>query len=183
MRIRHWRDILDEVAEASGPSDKWTAIAGDRTDGLGEDLVLGHPRVGVYHLKTYAKNPFEVKGVGTRVARKIDDDLEEFFPTETSPARFGIKEHADDPETSKDRARSLAAVLKAHQEAPTSGEDLFVDVMEAMESPAYGPMEYDPNGRPDALDDFSDTFEEAENLLTSELDELIQADEIDRGFF
>ncbi|OYR81814.1 hypothetical protein DJ72_10285, partial [Halorubrum distributum] len=58
----------------------------------------------------------------------------------------------------------------------------FEDVMEAVESPAFGPMEYEFDGRPDELDELSDTFEEAEELLTGELDDLIEDDDVDRGF-
>jgi flagellar capping protein FliD len=32
--------------------------------------------VGAFQLKTYAKNPFQVEGVGAQVARSIDDELE-----------------------------------------------------------------------------------------------------------
>jgi hypothetical protein len=54
--------------------------------------------------------------------------------------------------------------------------------MEAMDSPAFGPMEYDMTGRPEGLDALSETFEEAEDLLSAELDDLVETDEVDRGF-
>jgi len=57
MRVRDWDDILADVASDSTDPDGWRAVAGSRREGLGEDLYFGHPSVGVYHLKTYAKNP------------------------------------------------------------------------------------------------------------------------------
>jgi len=54
--------------------------------------------------------------------------------------------------------------------------------MEAIDSPAFGPMDYEFDGRPDELDELSDTFEEAEELLSSELEDLIDEDDVDRGF-
>ena len=54
--------------------------------------------------------------------------------------------------------------------------------MEAIDSPAYGSMEYDQYDRPDSLDELSTTFADPEEVLTSELDELIDKDNIDRGF-
>ena len=67
MRVRDWQDILADVTDAGVDPDGWRAVAGDRRDGLGEDLYLGHPNAGVYALKTYAKNPTELRGVGGRV--------------------------------------------------------------------------------------------------------------------
>lgn len=65
VRIRDWSDILEEAVEDSTSSNDWRAIAGQRESGVGEDFFLGHPSDGVYQFKTYAKNPYEVRGVGT----------------------------------------------------------------------------------------------------------------------
>jgi hypothetical protein len=43
-------------------------------------------------------------------------------------------------------------------------------------------MEYDMYDRPSELGELSDTFEEAEELLSKELDELIEEDDVGRGF-
>lgn len=181
MTVRDWQEIMEEVVEADADADDWRAVAGDRRRGVGEDMYLGHPSVGVYQLKTYAKNPFEVHGVGTRVARRIDDDLDLLFPQDAS-ARFGVQsgfESADEAETAADR---LEEVVQTHADAPTTPDALFDDVMEAIESPAYGSMEYDQYDRPDVLDELSTTFEETEDLLNSELDELVDEDGVGRGF-
>ena len=49
-------------------------------------------------------------------------------------------------------------------DAPTSGADLFDDVMEVVESPAFGPMDFDGYDRPESVSDLAETFEESEEL-------------------
>jgi hypothetical protein len=182
MRVRDWQDILEDVVESDADAGDWRAVAGDRRNGVGEDMFLAHPSVGVFQLKTFAKNPFEVRGVGARVARKVDDELDPLFPAEDSAGRFGVNDGFEAEEEAKDRAKQLEAVLETHADAPTTGDALFEDVMEALDSPAHGPMEFDMYDRPEGLDDLSDTFEEAEDLLTKELDDLVEEDDVGRGF-
>ncbi len=181
MRVRDWQDILEDVVESNAEPSDWRAVAGDRSGGVGEDMFLGHPSVGVFQLKTFAKNPFEVQGVGSQVARKIDDELEPLFPAEDGAGRFGVNRGIEDEDEAKTRAKELETVIETHAEAPTTGDALFEDVMDALDSPAFGPIEYDMYDRPDELEDLSDTFEEAEELLSAELDDLIEED-VGRGF-
>ncbi|SDZ82405.1 hypothetical protein SAMN04488065_0588 [Haloplanus vescus] len=182
MRVRDWQDILDDVTDESVDPDGWRAIAGQRRDGVGEDLYLGHPGVGVYHLKTYAKNPYDVRGVGARVARRIDDDIDPYLPTEDLSQRFAVQSAPEDEDEAKSTARRLEETIKVHAEAPTSPDDLFRDVMDAIDSPAYGPMEFDLSDRSEDLDALSETFADADDLLSAELDDLIESDGVDRGF-
>lgn len=183
MRVRDWQDILSDVTDGGHDPDDWRAVAGQRRGGVGEDLYLGHPAVGVYQLKTYARNPRELRGVGTQIARRVDEDLEPLFPRRDDDAgRFAVQRPPEDESEAKSMATRLEETLNVHSEAPTTSEDFFTDVMEAVDSPAFGPIEYELSDRPDRLDELSDTFEDADELLSSELDELIEADGVDRGF-
>ena len=183
MRVRDWTDILADVTERGDDPDAWRAVAGQRRRGVGEDLYLGHPSLGVFQLKTYAKNPYNVKGVGTQVARKVDGDIDSLLPRrDDSTGRFAVRGAPVDEEHAKSMATRLEETLRVHAEAPTTGEDLFTDVMEALDSPAFGPMEFELSERPDRLDDLSATFEDAEEVLNAELDDLLERDEVDRGF-
>lgn len=182
MRVRDWQDIVSDVVDRNVDPDGWRAVAGDRQSGLGEDLYLGHPNAGLFLLKTYAKNPFEVKGVGTQVARSLDDEIGSYLPNET-PGKFAVHSPPADEDEAETKARHLEETIRAHSEAPTTPDDLFDDVMGALESPAYGPMAYEPTDRPEELASLSTTFEDAEDLLDSELDDLVSDDEVDRGFF
>ncbi len=182
MRIREWQDILADVTDRNVHPNEWRAVAGDRQSGVGEDLYLGHPQAGLFVLKTYAKNPYDLRGVGSHVARNLDDEIGSFLPDHDESGRFAVQQAPDDEERAESQATKLSEVLKAHADAPTTPDALFEDVMDAIESPAFGPMAYDQYDRPDELEALADQFEEAETLLNAELEELIERDEVDRGF-
>lgn len=182
MRIRKWSDLLEDVSEQSSDAADWRAVAGDRAAGVGEDLYLAHPQAGVYLLKTYAKNPFEVQGYGAEVARSLDDEIGSFLPASESSDRFAVQSPPTDEDHAETITNRLQTVIETHADAPTTPQDFFDDVMDAIESPAFGPMTYDQYDRPDELDALSSRFEEADELLDAELDELIEANDVDRGF-
>jgi len=129
----------------------------------------------------FSKNPFELKGIGTEVARRIDDGIESYFPT-SGTGRFGVQPALTDEAEAEGTAKRVTEVLRTHAEAPTTGDDLFDDVMEAMDSPAFGPMDHDQYGRPERLEELTEEFEEAESLLEAEFDELVDTDGVGRGF-
>lgn len=181
MRVRDWEDIVADVVDQNVEPDEWRAVAGDRAGGIGEDLYLGHPAVGMFHLKTYAKNPYQVQGVGTKVARKVDEDIGSYLP-EQSDGRFAVRTAPGDEGEAEAMARRLEETVKAHADAPTTPDDLFSDMMEALDSPAYGPVEYDQHGRPSALSELATTFADAEEVLETEFEELVSADSVNRGF-
>lgn len=183
MRVRDWQDILGAVIETDAEPGNWQAVVGNRRGGLGEELYLGHPGAGVFLLKTFAKNPHQIEGVGTKVARKIDDDLEALFPGPDSGGRFGIKRPIRNRAEAEDRSEDLKAVLDAHRNAPTAPDDFFHDVMEALGSPAHGPATFEMAGRSESIDRLAGTFEEADELLSAELDELIDRSGVGRGFY
>jgi len=180
MHVRDWQDILEDVVESDADPDGWRAVGGTRANGIGEDLYVGHPSAGVFQLKTYAKNPFQVEGVGAEVARRIDDDLESLFPREAT-GQFGVQQPVTDEDEAKGKAKQLETVLQTHADAPTTPDALFEDVMDALDSPAYGPMEFEQSDRPEALSGLTDTFEEAEELLDAELDDLVD-ETVSKGF-
>lgn len=181
MRVRDWQDLVGDVVDRDVDPADWRAVAGPRRRGIGEDLYLGHPSVGLYQLKTYAKNPFEVRGLGGRIARRLDDEIEPLLPNDQA-GRFAVQQAPRDEDEAERKARRLEETVKAHAEAPGEPDDLFVDLMDALESPAYGPMDYDNYDRPDRLDEFASTFEDAEDLLESEFEDLIEDDGVNRGF-
>jgi len=182
MEVRDWQDIMEEVVDSGADPEGWRAVGGDRSGGIGEDLYMGHPSAGVFQVKTYARNPYEVEGVGARVARRVDDELDPLFPERGDAAgHFGVQEPVDEEEA-EGVAKRLETVIETHAEAPTSPEALFDDVMDAVESPAYGPMEFESHDRPDAVEELTDTFGEAEELLSAEFEDVID-DDVERGFY
>lgn len=182
MRVRDWQDIMADVVESDADPDGWRAVGGDRAGGIGEDLYIGHPGVGVFQLKTYTKNPYDVDGVGARVARRLDDDLDPLFPSKDAGGIFGVQQAPEDEEHAKQHAKDLETVVETHAEAPTTPQAFFEDIMDALDSPAYGPMEFENRDRPDQLEELTDTFDEAEELLDAEFDDIIDED-VERGFY
>ncbi|MFB6361948.1 MAG: hypothetical protein ABEH59_11585 [Halobacteriales archaeon] len=181
MHVRDWQDLVGDVVDRDVDPGDWRAVAGPRQGGIGEDLYLGHPSVGLYQLKTYAKNPFEVRGLGSRIARSLDDEIEPLLPA-AEDGRFAVQQPASDESEAERKARRLEETVKAHAEAPSRPDDLFDDLMDAIDSPAYGPLEFDNYDRPERLDEFAATFEDAEDLLESEFEDLIEDDGVNRGF-
>ncbi|GGN89752.1 MULTISPECIES: hypothetical protein [Haloarcula] len=181
MRVRDWQDIIEDVMDSNADPGGWRAVGGDRANGIGEDLYIGHPSSGVYQLKTYAKNPFEVQGVGTRVARRIDEDIDPLFP-EDGTGLFGVQQAPEDEDDAEEKAKNLETVLETHADAPTTPRAMLEDVLDAVDSPAYGPMEFDQYDRPERMDSLTDTFEEAEELLDTEFEDVIEED-VERGFY
>lgn len=183
MKVRDWDDILNDVVESNADPGGWRAVGGDRRNGIGEDLYIAHPGVGAFQLKTYAKNPFEVQGVGTKIARSIDDELEPLFPSDgQSAGHFGVQEPIEDEATAEERMEELETVVETHADAPTTPQALFDDIMGALDSPAYGPMEFDQYDRPEQMDELTDTFEAAEELLDKEFEDVVEED-VERGFY
>lgn len=181
MRVRDWQDLVSDVVDRDVDPADWRAVAGPRQRGIGEDLYLAHPAVGLYQLKTYAKNPFEVRGLGGRLARSLDDEIEPLLPAE-APGRFAVQQPPSDQDEAEQTARRVEETVKAHAEAPSEPDDLFTDLMEALESPAYGPLEYDSYDRSSRLDEFAATFQDADALLDSEFEDLVEDDGVNRGF-
>jgi len=181
MRVRDWQDILEDVMDSSADPGGWRAVGGSRAGGIGEDMYLGHPSAGVYQLKTYAKSPGAVQGIGSQVARRIDDDIDPLFPTEGTGV-FGVQQGPEDEDDAKEKAKNLQTVVETHADAPTSPRALVEDMLDAMDSPAYGPMEFDRYDRPERMDDLSETFEAAEDLLDAEFEDVIDED-VTRGFY
>jgi hypothetical protein len=73
--------------------------------------------------------------------------------------------------------------LRAHVDAPTTSLDLFEDVMVAIGSPAYGPLDYRGIGnRPESLDILAREFHDMDRKLELKLEEMIKDDGIGKGF-
>jgi hypothetical protein len=77
LKIKNRNEILNDVIRdgKKHPSD-WQAIFGEDNQRLTRDCYIMNPNIGIYYMKEYNKNPFIVKGIGSKVARKIDDEIE-----------------------------------------------------------------------------------------------------------
>lgn len=89
MKIKSRNDILKDIIQDGKKHPKgWNAAFGKDSTSFSHDCYIFHPHIGIYLLKEYNKNPFEVKGVGSKLARRIDDDIEEQMRKKSG--NFGI---------------------------------------------------------------------------------------------
>ncbi len=78
VKIKPRNDILKDIIRDGKKHPKgWNAAFGKDSTSFSHDCYIFHPDIGIYLLKEYNKNPFEVKGIGSKLARHIDDDIEE----------------------------------------------------------------------------------------------------------
>jgi hypothetical protein len=89
VNIKSRNAILTDIIHQGKHHPKgWSATFGKDADAFSHDCYIFHPNIGIYLLKEYHKNPFEVKGVGSKLARHLDDDIEEQITT--ASGGFGI---------------------------------------------------------------------------------------------
>lgn len=89
MKIKPRNDILrDIIRDGKKHPNGWSAAFGEETTSFSHDCYIFHPDIGIYLLKEYSKNPFETKGVGLKLARHIDEDIQEQITKKSG--NFGI---------------------------------------------------------------------------------------------
>ena len=89
MKIKNRHEILNDIIkDARDYPNNWKAVLGKDHLRKSDDYYLFHPHVGLYHLKEYHKNPYVTKGVGGKIARHVDEDLERSLKSFSN--HFGI---------------------------------------------------------------------------------------------
>lgn len=79
-------EILDEIAaEGNKELKQWSAAFGFDQETHSYDLYILNPVIGVYQIKMDHKNPYELRGVGGRIARRVDEEI-----SPPGNDRFGI---------------------------------------------------------------------------------------------
>ena len=77
MKIKSRDEILkDVIREGKKFPKNWKAVFGKDNKNLSNDYYIFNPKIGIFLLKEYQKNPFEMKGIGGKIARHVDEDLE-----------------------------------------------------------------------------------------------------------
>ncbi len=78
MKLKKRDDVLNDIIhQGKKHPTGWMASFKKNNHHLSDDYYLLHPKIGLYYLKEYQKNPFQHIGIGGKVARKIDDDVTE----------------------------------------------------------------------------------------------------------
>jgi len=78
MKNKPRNEILNDIIRDSKKfPNGWRAAFGKDKKLFSNDYYIFNPEVGIYVLKEYQKNPFQVTGIGTKIARYIDDEIED----------------------------------------------------------------------------------------------------------
>ena len=82
------RDILKEGRKTPG---EWKTITAPTPDRFGSDLLLFHPNLGpIFQVRAYEKNPLQMTGMGTRIARDVDEDFLNLIKSQKTRGNLGI---------------------------------------------------------------------------------------------
>ena len=77
VKIKTRNEILNDVIREGKKHPKdWKAVFGKDNKSLSKDYYIFNSNIGIYLLKEYEKNPFEIKGLGGKIARHVDEDIE-----------------------------------------------------------------------------------------------------------
>jgi hypothetical protein len=78
VKIKPRTEILREIIRDGKKHPKgWRAAYGGDSSSLSHEYYIFHPNIGVYLVKEYNKNPYEIKGLGSKLARHLDEDIQE----------------------------------------------------------------------------------------------------------
>ncbi len=89
MKNKPRTEILNDIIKDSKKHPEgWKAAFGKDPKLSSIDYYILNPKVGIYLLKEYQKNPFQITGIGAKIARNIDDDIEEKISKKSGD--FGI---------------------------------------------------------------------------------------------
>jgi len=77
VKIKSRSNLLNDVIRDAKKFPKgWKAVIGKDDNLFSNDYYIFNPNTGIYLLKEYHKNPYEIKGIGGKIARYVDDNVE-----------------------------------------------------------------------------------------------------------
>jgi hypothetical protein len=89
VKIKSRSEILSDIIhDSKNHPTGWKAAIGRDHQTLSNDYYILNPEIGCYLIKEYQKNPYQKKGLGSKIARNIDDDIENIIVKDSKD--FGI---------------------------------------------------------------------------------------------
>ena len=89
MKNKPRNEILNDIIRDSKKfPNGWRAAFGKDKKLFSNDYYIFNPDVGIYLLKEYQKNPYQITGIGSKIARNIDDEIEDKL--DKNVGNFGI---------------------------------------------------------------------------------------------
>lgn len=173
MKIKNLDDVVEDIKDEGKDvenKDEWWAGKGNQKD-LGDEWFVGHPEIGLYQFKSYRKNPYTLKGVGTKLTKNIDDEIESDFEKDTN-SMFGILPN----EIKKSRKRRTEKMIKEEEfKNPTQ---LFKKILDGLGINIRGNLSYSKNDSPKPVRNLRSKFEEEQKQLTEEFRKILNRDEV-----
>jgi len=124
IKIKSRREILNDVVNDAKKHPKgWKAIFGKDQKHLSKDYYIFNPKTGIYLLKEFQKNPYELKGIGGKIARHVDEDI--MNEISKSATDFGIVQ-GDIRKISKNIQKGVS--LQKIFNAATEGKDMGISM-------------------------------------------------------
>jgi hypothetical protein len=92
MTVKNLNEILREIMkEGRKTPGEWKTFAAPTKDRFGSDLLLFHPVDGpIYQVRAFEKNPYQIEGMGTRIARNVDEDFLKLIKDRKTKGNLGI---------------------------------------------------------------------------------------------
>ena len=76
-KIKSRNEILNDVVRDGKKHPRgWKAVFGKDKKLLSNDYYVYNPNIGIYLMKEFEKNPFEIKGIGSKIARHVDEGID-----------------------------------------------------------------------------------------------------------
>ena len=77
LEIKSRNKVLSDVIRDGEKHPKgWKAVFGKDNERLYRDFYVFNPEIGIYVIKEYNKNPYEIKGIGGKIARNVDEEID-----------------------------------------------------------------------------------------------------------
>ena len=77
LKIKSRNQVLDDIIKDGKKHPKgWKAVFGKDKERLSRDFYLFNTEIGIYLLKEYNKNPYKIRGIGGKIARNVDEEIE-----------------------------------------------------------------------------------------------------------
>jgi hypothetical protein len=89
LKIKTRHEVLNDIIlEAKKHPSDWMAVFGKDKRLLSDDYYILNPSTGIYIIKEYQRNPFDIKGLGGKITTNINDEIEGILHKKSG--EFGI---------------------------------------------------------------------------------------------
>ena len=162
MKVKSRRETLNDVVKDARKYPKgWKAIFGKDREHLSDDYYIFNPKTGIYLLKEYQKNPFEVKGIGGKIARHVDEGI--VNEISKSANNFGIVQ-GDIRKISKNIQKGVS--LQKIFNAAIEGRDMGISI----------PMKCHASASKDSFTNMRNTFSTKQKRIDSKFEKIATDD-------